>query len=112
MYNRTFLVCAAAAVKYVAPVASSSDFTNDGLDIGCRVVFYSMICVMIAVPTVLPPSRTVNRWPLSTARGWRSSHLSSTLSPGMTILLSLSSVASGQKRPQGSSIAGCQRDRV
>lgn len=66
-------------------------------------VLYSMICVMMAVPTVLPPSRTVNRWPLSTASGWRSSHLNSTLSPGMTILLSLSSVPSGQKRPQGSS---------
>lgn len=67
---------------------------------------YFIIFVIRPVATVRPPSRTLKRCPFSSATGWKVSHTISTLSPGMTILLSGSSVPSGQCRAIGSSDFG------
>jgi hypothetical protein len=84
---------------------------------------YLMIRVIRPVPTVLPPSagqfvssvavgkgdslgdlpRTLKRCPVSRARGFSIVHLISTLSPGMTIFESASSVPSGHIRVADSS---------
>ena len=55
------------------------------------------------VDTHRPPSRMLNRCPLSSANGLYISHTISTLSPGMAILLDASSAPSGQLKHAASS---------
>src|SRR3954453_13445634 len=76
------LVLARAVVPLLGLGARELD---DGarLDPGHR--RYSTMLTGAPAPTVRPPSRMANRWPVSSAIGVMSSTDISTLSPGMTI---------------------------